>query len=375
MRAVSRAWKRTIPGSHRPAFQATLTTTYQTGAEPVGINVPILDGSLTLDGLADVRTTASLTIPGEHWPRAGALEFGPYGNEIYVRRGIWLTDMLIEWVGYGYLRIDETAQATAPTNGPLVLPLVDRMQLIIDSRVTTPVQFPTGTTAGTIATTLVQEVYPDAVITWDDDSDLSTIRRPLLVEESRYDPLKSLATSLSKIMYWNHRGELEFRSTPDGAAAFRLAGGRNGNLINLSRKLTRAGAYNGVVARGDGADQSRPAYGLAYVNDPASPLYWFGRYGKVPRFYASPFLATDAQALSAARSILARTAGIPYTVDLTVLPDPALEPWDRGWVDILHAAPQMHTLTRLQIPLTAAGSMSAQTLEQTYLVVGEVVAE
>jgi len=375
VRAVSRAWKRTVAGSYRPAFRAVLTESFQTGSDPTGTELEILGGAVTLDGLADVRTTADIQIPGRHWPRAGATEAGPYGNEIFVQRGIYLTDMLIHWVGFGYLRIDETAQGDALTNGPLGLPLVDRMQLIIDSRMVSPVHFPTGTTLGTIATTLVGEVYPDAVIVWDDNSDLATIRRPLLVEEDRYGPLKSLAQSVGKIVYWNHRGELDFRAQPTGDPVFTLKTGRGGTLASLSRKVTRAGAYNGVVARGDGADQERPAYGLAYDNDPASLTYWGGRFGKVPRYYASPFLTTDGQALDAASAILVRTLGAPYNVDFSAFCDPALEPWDRGWFDHGYGGPELHTLTRLEIPLWPEGNMTGQTLEQTHLAIGTVTPE
>jgi len=372
VRAVSAAWRRTVASTHRPVFQAILCDTFQTGLSPSGTPLQVVDGSVTLDGLADVYTTANLTVLGD-WPTRVAPELAPYGAEVFLRRGIQYRDDLIEWVGFGYLRLERTGQRDRLRGGPLALSLVDRMQGIIDARMIYPLMFPSGTTYGTFVAALVQEVYPSATITWDDDSDLLTLPRNVLVEEDRYAALKSAADSLGKIMHWNAAGALAFRSIPDPSSrVFTLHTGSGGQLVTATGDLSREGAYNGVVARGDGLDQIRPAYGFAYDANPASPTYWFGGYGKVPRYYASPFLASDAQALDAARGILVRTCGIPYAASFGALADPSLEPWDRGWVDPGRGAPETHTIASLTIPFTPDGIMEATMLEQTFLTIGEV---
>ncbi len=372
MRPVSAAWNRTITGSHRALFRATVCSAFQTGTQPTGTRVEILDGAAELDGTADIRSTLDLTVDGTGmWPRLAADLYAPYGNEVYVERGIQYSDDLVEYVGLGYFRI-ETDEQDRPPNGPIRISGSDRMAGIVDARLTRPIQFTSGASLGFIVTTLVTEVHPDAVIVWDDATDGAVLTRPLICEEDRHGFLDDLVRSRGKVWYWDHAGQLAIKSLPDPAVPVAdIVAGAGGLLLDVGRALTRRGVYNAVVASGEAFDSFDPPSAIAIDNNVLSPTYYYGRFGPTPRFFTSPFIFSPPQARTAAETILRQHLGLPYTLDLKLSPNSGLEPWDpvRVRVDDREGS-EVHVLETLTIPLSAKGAMSATTREQTLVLIG-----
>lgn len=374
MRSVSAAFLRTIKGSHRMVARATVCAEFQSGTSPDGVEIPILDGDVRLDGTADIRGTLDLSTDGNRmWPTHSDSLLIPYGNEVYVERGVRYSDEQIEMVGLGYFRIQTIEQETSP-NGPIRITGRDRMAGIVDARLVEPVQFLSGAELGFIVDTLVLEVYPDAVIEWDDATDTAVITRSMICEEDRYAFLNDLIVSRGKIWHWDHRGVLVIRSAPDPATpVWEVMSGAGGVLLKLQRQLTRDRVYNAVVASGTGADTLAPARATMYDNNPLSPTCFSGRFGPVPKFYTSPFLFSDAQAADAAEAMLRQSLGLPYNIDLTAAPNPALEPHDPVAVRAgTGQGRETHVMQSLSIPLTPNAAMTGATREQTVVLVGSL---
>lgn len=370
MRPVTAAFLRTLRGSHTMVARATVCSTFQSTTTPTGTHIPILDGDVQIDGTADIRSTLDLSTDGTAmWPTAASSLLAPYGNEIYIERGIDYGT--VEYVGLGYFRI-QTPEQDEPPSGPIRLSGRDRMAGIVDARLITPVQFSTGATLGYVMSTLVTQVYPSAVIEWDDATNTAILGRALICEEDRFAFLNDLVKSRSKIWYWDHRGVLVIKTAPNPAKpVFEVSAGAGGVLLKLSRHLTREGVYNAVIASGEATDTFIPVRSVAYDNNPNSPTYYAGRFGPVPRFFSSPLLTTPAQAAAAAEAMLRRGLGLPYSADLTTVPNPALEPWDPITVRISgRDRPEIHILERLNVPLTSDGALTASTREQTTVLVG-----
>jgi hypothetical protein len=117
------------------------------------------------------------------------------------------------------------------------------------------------------------------------------------------------------------------------------------------------------VATGEGADTATPVRAVATDDGINSPTRWGGPFGRVPRFYSSPTITSESQAATAARSILAKESGLPYSVEFGTIANPALEPYD----PIRARYPgrtERHVIDRLTVPLTAAGAMSGATRQQ-----------
>jgi len=375
VRPVSAAFLRTLAGSHTMIVRATVLSTFQTGVAPVGTVIDVIGGSVTLDGTADVRASLDLTTDGTgRWPRYVDDLLAPYGNEIFVERGIDYGNGVVEYCSLGYFRIESPSQA-APPNGPIRVVGKDRMQAIVDGRLLAPLQFDSTVTYGSVVTQLVTEVYPSATIQWDDATDTATLGRTLITEETRFEFLDDLITSLGKTWYWDHRGFLVIADRPNPTApVWDVVSGEGGVLVSSSRTLSREGVYNAVVASGESVEaDSAPVRGVAVDGNPDSPTYYYGRFGPVPMFYSSPFLTDATQCQSAAAALLTRQLGLPYNVDLSSIPNPALEPDDPVRVKYSSAtASEIHVLQSVTIPLTEDGPLTATTREQTNVLIGQL---
>lgn len=372
MLPVSDRFLAAVRSTHAIVSRARLVTPGQTGADPDGTDLRVSAGTVTLDATADVRGGLDLVL-AEPWPTGNTTAHTvPYGSEIAVSRGVIFGNGAVERVPLGIYRITTVEQDDAP-DGPLRVTGQDRMSAVVEGRLVAPVQYAAVTFNGTVVADLVQEVLPGQVIEWDDASNVESIGRKVVVEEDRYGFLNELVTALGKVWFFDYRGVLVIKDPPDPTVpVVDVAAGRNGVLVKLGRSLTRDGMYNAVVATGEGADDVPPAYGAAFDDDPTSVTYWEGAFGKVPKFFASPLLTTDAKARAAARSLLVKALGLPYTVSFGMVPNPALEPLDA--VHVVYptrpaagpdAPVELHVLEQLTIGLGADTTMTAATRQQT----------
>jgi hypothetical protein len=329
VRPVSDRFLAALRGSHAGPVEAYVVAPGQTGTAPTGTLIPVIDGDVRVDAKAKVRSTLTLSTDGVGtFPDQAGDLFAPYGNEIFVRRGVGFGGGSVEWVSLGYFRIDSVEQDDAP-DGPLRIAAQDRMAGLVEARLLAPVQFGPTATYGTVVDQLVTEVYPWAVIDWDDATDTDPIARTVIAEQERFDFLDDLITALGKIWFWDHRGRLVVKNLPDPEdVVWEVNAGAGGVLVELSRDLSREGVHNAVVASGEALDTATPPRAVAVDNNPASPTYWHGPFGKVPRFYSSPFITNGVRAAATAASMLRKALGLPYNVDFRQVPNPALEPYD-----------------------------------------------
>lgn len=376
MRPVSDRFLAAVRGSHRAVSQALAVDNGQNGVDPGNTTeLTILTGDVQFDAKAQIRSTLTLTVDGTGlFPRPGRLyeRLAPYRTEIFVRRGLDYGGGQIEYVGLGYYRLDSVEQDEAP-DGPIRLAASDRMANIVDARLTQPKQFDTTWTYGEVVEFMVETANSFAVqFDWDDTAVRdATLGRTVLAEEDRYGFLDELITSLGKIWFWDHRGVLVIKDAPSAdEPVWECDSGAGGVLVSMGRDLSREGVYNGVVATGEAFDVETPVRGLVVDDNYLSPTYWYGGFGKIPRFYSSPFITTSAQALSAAESILRQNLGLPYAVDFANVPNPALEVWDPIRIT-LHDKEELHIIETLSIPLDPAQVQTGTTREQTTVEIRE----
>lgn len=371
MRPVSEQFLRVIRGSHQVATRVVALTSFQTGTNPTGVELSVIDGTVTFDATADVRGMLDVTVDGTNaFTRDPAGLLTPYGNELFVQRGIVYGTGTRELVSQGYYRIYSVEQDDRP-DSPLRISARDRMSGIVDGRLLAPVQFLAGTSIRTVFNTLILEIYPTATITYDFNPDTDTLQTSQVADEDRYTFLRDLVKSRGKTMFWNYAGVLRVQDPPNpSAVVFDVNSGANGVLVAINRTLDRDGVYNAVVARGEApTDQSQPVQATAIDNNVTSPTYWNGRFGKVPRFYQSPFITTTSQAQTAAIKILQQSIGLPYSVDFTMVPNVALEPLDP--VRVTHPdGYENHIIQTLTVPLGIGDAMRATTREQTSVDIG-----
>jgi hypothetical protein len=358
-----------IAGSHTARFRATLVEGYQTGSDPSGLAVRVVSGGVEFDASADIRATGGVTVV-QDWPTARDLGFAPYGSEVFLARGVETGAAGVLWAPLGYYRISATTQSDA-ARGPLSLDLEDRMATIIDSRFMSPRQWLTGTLVGDIIDEVVLEVYPDAVIVWDDDSDQSQLGRSLIAEESRLEIIKTLADGLGKIFYWDEIGRLVFKDIPSETdIIWTVNAGHDGVMVEANRSLSRERVYNAVVVTGEGADQLTPVRAVAVNAQESSPTFFGGPFGRIPRFYSSSFITTQSQAENAAVNLLRQTLGAPYDVGLSAVPNPAVRPYDVIRVVYNDGTRETHIIDRASVPFDVSSPITIATRQSAIIHVG-----
>lgn len=369
MRGVSPEFNEAVRGSHTMVVRARLVEPLQFGSDPEGVELQVIDGDVTLDSSADIRGTLDITIDGtDMFSFRASGQLTPYGNEIFVQRGVMYASGSREWVSLGYYRIYQVEQDGEP-DSPIRISGRDRMSAIIDARMVDIIQFDVGTSVFDIFETLLFEVYPDATPDFDYDASLDTIIRPQVADEDRYQFLLDLARSRGKVMFWDQTGNFVIQTAPDPSdVVSQVNAGENGVLLSMNRQLNRDGVYNAVIATGQAPDGLDPVRAVARDMNPDSPTFWNGKFGKVPRYYFSTFITTVEQASSAAEKILVRSLGLPYNVNFQMVPNPALEPLDP--IEIVHEdGYENHVIERITIPLSVQAPMTAQTREQTIIVI------
>lgn len=363
MRPVSARFLAAVSSSHHATARATvLTTPGQNGTTPTGTVIPLEDGSCTFDSTANVLGTCTIDT-SQAWPLNYKDLLTPYGNELFLERGVVYGDGTTEWVSMGYFRIDQVGQANAPI-GPITVTGSDRMQGIIDARCPSPTSFAPGTTVSSIIVALVTAVYPWATFSIDSSLITATINATQTTTDDRYGFINSLVSSYGMIWYWDYRGVLVVTFPPLlGNPVAKLLTGRTGVVVTMSRTLDRTSIYSGCVATAQQATNNVAPFALVVDNNPSSPTYWYGNFGQIPLFFSSSFLTTVAQCQSAATSLLQQKTGLPYELDFGIVPNPALMPWDPVTVATNRdgAQTESHILKQLVIGLKASTAMTAQT--------------
>lgn len=373
MRPVSNSFLKTVRGPHKAVFRARLVWPWAVGVNPAtaGDPIPIVSGDVTFDVGSDVNATCDLTL---------GLEFediNPYAHEIYLERGVQYANGTTEYVGLGYFRVNSVEDAyiqDSQFDGSVVrVTGEDRMANLRDGRVPSPVQFTASTSVASVLDFLVQDVMPGMVTVYDTvnwpggTAATTTLGSDHFVDQDRLAFIQELVSAYGKICYFDYAGRFVVKDSPNisGASVFNINSGRDGVLVHASRTVSRDGVYNAVVASGEAADANvPPVYAIAIDDDPSSPTMYGGAFGKVPRFFQSSFLTTTAQCTSAAQKILNSTHGLPYSVTLGMVPNPALEAWDVVTVTYADGAVEVHVIDQITYSMSVDDEMSIQTRKQ-----------
>ncbi len=369
MRPVTNSFLNTVRGSHKPVFRARLVAPWQTGVNPAlpYTFLNIQEGNVIFDVNSDVNGTLDITVD---YPFEG---INPYGHELFVERGVQYANGTKEYVGLGYFRVNSIEQSRIPV-GMVRITGEDRMANLRDGRVISPIQFGGAASISSVIDFLVQDVMPGVTTIYDSNwpggsASTTLLGSPHVVDKDRLAFINELVTAYGKVCYFDYAGRFVVKDAPNptGAPVFLVNAGLNGVLAEATRTISRDGVYNGVVASGEPAGEQAPVYGIAVDSNPASPTYWGGTFGKVPQFFTSSFLTTTGQCNNAAQNILNANRGLPYSVSLGMVPNPALEAWDVIQVQYSDDLSEVHIIDRIEYGMNLNGTMQIDTRKQ-YLV-------
>lgn len=353
MRAVSDDFLGMLRISHLVAVEATIEIP---GEEPKPI--PVSGGDVTLDGTAPIRRRGTLIVPWsitELGPVGIDLRTLPFGSYAVVRRGIRMGGGGRELVTLGRLRID--AVSSRATEGVATLELSDRMAQVADTPLLAPF-VPAGKASDAIVA-LVNEVFGGTIAYHVLTTPAS---EPTIVDaaysEGRVEAIEDLAATIDAEAYFDADGDFVVAPrSAAGAPVWDVDAGETGVLIDVAESLDRTQTANGVLVTGQATADAAPISALAVDDDPSSPTYWGGPFGKVAAVIESKAVQTVGQASAAASAELERRLALTRNITLTAVPNPALEPGDRINVHFADGRLEEHVIEALTVPLEASGSV------------------
>jgi hypothetical protein len=367
---VSSRFTTTLRASHRLDVEAIA---YAPGDFIHGEVLPVIGGSVTFDRSSRVRAHAQLRVLGaNYYPRSSTDLLAPYGANFTVARGIAYADGTRELVPLGMFRVETVALDVV--EGVVTVEASDRFAQLEDERFTTPFAPTRYARHVDVIAELVAEVFPDIDVELAPVS--TTVGNPIF-DEDRAGAIDELATAIGCETYFDRRGDFVIAEVlPPSATTWvwSVDAGVRGVMVNGSKRLARAGAYNGVMARGTDA-AGAPVSSLVVDSRVGSPTEWGGPFGKVPRFYESPLILTAAQAQTAATSLLRRSTGLDEAIEATSVPNPALDVGDSVLVRWPDGTSDVHAVEGVTVPLGTGESMTIRSARAVTLAVAEIMRE
>lgn len=310
------------------------------------------------------RCTATVVDPtGALIPNDASDVLSPYGYELRLWRGYLVASTgVTELAPLCTCRLSEAKveDSGAPTIG---LSGFDRARSVNRYRFEVPYVVPAGTNYITAIQDLISSRLPGVTFS----APTTPMTTPLLVFDQMADPWKAasdMAASIGCEVFFDAMGVCVIRTVPNPATdpvTYTYSEGGNAVLLSVTNTLTDDPGYNGAVVDGQPAGLP-PVHSVTYDMDATSPTNSLTAYGKVPEFFKSQYIVTQAQADEAAAAMLRRNKGGTEQVSFTAIPNPAHEGGDL--VSVVRAGIGVNSICLLEsfaIPLAASASMTATT--------------
>ena len=344
--------------------------------------INISDGNVQIDSSSAVRRTCdiSLVTSRESNNLVPDNDFDlltPFGNELRLYRGVQYADGTEEYVPLGVFVITEVSISDTNEGVDIKLSGEDKSIRVSRAKWTAPYQMVSGTLEASISA-LLKTRYPDVELSFPTTN--VTVNQILLGAENENDPWKDaveIAELVGFDLFFDQNGIVQMKQFPtlDGSVVVALyTEGEGTTITQLNRTISTKQTFNGVIYTIEGADVATPVRVEAWDEDSSSPTYRFGVFGQVPTFIQTSLLATEAEAVRAAASLLNTYIGSQEVVNWDSLVDPSLDVQDVVYVKSNGAkVDRLVIIDALDIPLTPEGSMKADARTVRVVTVGEEV--
>lgn len=349
--------------SHTLVTRATVLTRSR---RPVG-EYRIVGGTVRVSASAKVRRQVEMTLEARP-PRNAAHPLAPFGNLIRVERGVVLDGVPV-LVPLGLFRIDD-----ADEDQGLTRVAGSDLSVIFSEEAT---EWSLGTETNQKVGQVVDRLLELRGIPVNVAMLYNFSLPPSVIPDNsdRWEKSLELAKACGVDLRLTPEGIVEARDAiglDTGAPVWTVSDGPGGVLVEATPRMSRStGTYNRLILSQEGA-LSNGWFIRADVKDdnPASPTFYDGNFGRVSRRQSSDLLWDQAQAERAARAILASQLGRVATIDLQSLPNPALEEGDVIRVRRTDLGlDETHVVVDLEIGLGAGDTMRIGTLARSVGVV------
>ena len=377
MYASSAAFKTEILGDHVVIAKAEVWASDQKLQ-----TIDIAQGSVQVDANSAVRRTCEATLftTRENTNLVPDNDFDlltPFGNELRLYRGVEYSDGTQEYVPLGVFVITEVSISDSNDGVQIKITGEDRSIKVSRAKWTEPYQMTTGSLE-TSLTDLLKDRYPDAEVAFPTTN--VSVNNIVLGTEKDNDPWKDaveIAELVGFDLYFDQNGVARLNQFPvlDGSVVVAtFIEGSGTTITQLNRTISTKSTYNGVIYIIEGTEVATPIRVEVWDEDPASPTYRYGIFGEVPVFIETGLVATEAEAVKAAISLLNIYIGSQEVINWDALVDPTLDAQDVVYVKSNGSKiDRLVILDSIDIPLTPQGTMSATARTVRVVATGEEV--
>lgn len=324
-------------------------------------DLPLSSWKISVDRNSSIRRTAQVTIMDEEILAeviAGRSGLQPYGSEI--RMNVGFENDLIP---VGIFQVEDLSWDESETT--LSISLFDRGQALQRSSYGLELD-----ASGKQALAFIQETVNDLLpyVAFIESVD-NNIRFPggTTYRSGRLQAVQEAAQALGAEFYFDVNGSAVVTPIPfvdalvhESDYNWLVNTGEDGVLISYNRKITRKDTYNKIHVMGAPATQTSPQpYGFASDDNPASPTYYGGPFGKADQRIERQELTTDSQCRTYALAQLRNATGLSRNISLDSLCNPALDAGDVIRVDFPDGTFELHMVDRVDFDQT--GKMSIDT--------------
>lgn len=354
MYPVSDQFRAALAGQHQ--FTAKLDILDQDGR--VDQTIDILTGALDIDATSAVRRHGSVTVEGARD------ELDPYSTEVALRAGLVYPDGAEELVPLGVFGVSDPVQPDQGGGITTQCDLFDRAKSVSKRRLPQPYPIPAGGNLGVVIQDLLLSRRPDLVF----DFVTTTATAPAGVLEELADPwdkVLQMARSAGMDLLFDTVGRCVMRpvvTLDDAQVAWSYIEGTGQGMTKITKRRSTEQTYSHAIVTGETTYAAPVVRADAYDEDEDSLTYWRGPFGDQPTKLSSPYITTQEQADTAAKALLARSAGLSEGLELSAVPNPALDVDDlvlvvRGAL----AVNDIYALQTINLPFSVDGEMRATT--------------
>lgn len=330
------------------------------------IRLTATDGSVRVDRSNKIRRSCSVTCldpEGVITPTGPESVLTPFGTVIRPYRGVRYDDGTEELYPLGVFHLSRSSVSDDSMEGlSITLDGFDFSRRIQRDKFREVYTIPAGTNVIDAIEVLVERTLPEVV--YDMVSSTVTVASALVydVDDDPWTAVSELALSAGCDAYFAADGR--FVVAPSHAVGalpspvFEYVDGENGTLLSMVQEFNDDPGYNGVIVTAESAaNDETPIRIEVWDEDPASPTYYLGPYGKHPQHYTDRNVTTIGQAQAVGLQLLQQHLGFVASLDVTSLVHPGLESGDIVRVGRRHIDDRF-SVESFTIPLSAGGTQS-----------------
>jgi hypothetical protein len=297
-------------------------------------------------------------------PDNGFDTLAPFGNELRLYRGVKFTNGSIEYVPLGVFVMTDVVISDTNDGVSISITGEDRSLIISRAKWTAPYQMVSGTLEASL-TAMLQNRWTDVQTSFVTTN--VTVNQVVWGTESNQDPWQDavyLAQLVGYDLYFDVLGVAVLRRFPSLDASTVVATYEEGQgtlITSLDRSMSSKETYNGVIYTIEGSQVTTPIRVEVWDEDTTSPTYRYGVFGNAPTFVTTNLLATEAEAIKAATSLLDTYRGAQESINWGSIVDPTLDVNDVVYIKTAGSkTDRLVIIDELDIPMSPLASMTAK---------------